>query len=67
MKYVMFFTPHKGSMGVTLSIFSYAGKVILGVQGDVSVLPDPEIIVEEFGNAVNEMATCVLSHINGSV
>ncbi|XP_068675173.1 putative diacyglycerol O-acyltransferase MT1809 [Montipora foliosa] len=60
MKYVMFFPPHKDNVGVILSILSYAGKVIVGVHGDAAVLPDPEIIVEEFGNAVNEMAKCVL-------
>ena len=60
MKYMIFFPPHKDHIGVGLSVFSYSGQVFLGVQGDVSVLPDPEIVAEEFGNALNEMAQCVL-------
>ena len=59
LKYATFFPPHKENLGVSLSLFTYAGQVIIGVQGDVSVLPDPEIVVEEFGNAVNEMAKYV--------
>ena len=65
LKYAIFFPPHKENMGVGLSIFTYAGQVIIGVQGDVSVLPDPETVVEEFGNALSEMAKCV-PHSNGS-
>ena len=58
MKSMMFFPPHKDNVGVLLSILSYAGQVIVGVHGDAAVLPDPEIIIKEFGNAVNEMAKC---------
>ena len=64
-KYMTFWPPQKDNIGVGLSIFSYAGKVIVGVQGDATVLSDPEIITEEFGNAVNEMAQHVL-HTSGS-
>ena len=66
LKYATFFPPHKDNMGVGLSIFTYAGRVVIGVQGDVSVLPDPGIVVEEFGNAVNELAKSVLRNDNGS-
>ena len=65
MKYGTFFLPHIENIGVALSILSYAGKVIVGVHGDTAVLPDPEILVEEFGKAVNEMAKCVVQK-NGS-
>lgn len=64
LKYMIFWPPQKDNIGVGLSIFTYAGQLIVGVQGDVSVLSDPEIITEEFGNAVKEMAQCVL-HTNG--
>lgn len=53
-------------MGVGLSVFTYAGQVVIGVQGDVAVLPDPGIVVEEFGNAVNELANSVLRNNNPS-
>ena len=59
-KYMTFWSPQRDNIGVGLSIFTYAGKVIVGVQGDATVLSDPEIITEEFGNAVNEMARRVL-------
>ena len=65
-KCMIFWPPQKDNIGVGLSVFTYAGKVIVGVQGDVAVLSDPKIITEEFGNAVNEMAQCVL-HTNGTV
>lgn len=63
-KYMIFWPPQRNNIGLGLSIFTYAGQVIVGVQSDVTVLPDPEIITEEFGNAVNEMAKCVL-HSDG--
>ncbi|XP_015771540.1 PREDICTED: putative diacyglycerol O-acyltransferase MT1468 [Acropora digitifera] len=59
-KYLLFWPPQTRNIGVGLSILSYAGQVIVGVQGDVSVLSDPEAIVEEFGSAVQELARCVL-------
>ncbi|XP_068675168.1 putative diacyglycerol O-acyltransferase Rv1760 [Montipora foliosa] len=65
MKYLMFFPPNKGNIGVSLAIFSYAGHVVVGVQSDVTVLPDPEIVVEEFKNAVSELAKRAL-HKSGS-
>ena len=59
-KYLVFWPPHKENLGTTLSVFTYSGKVFVGVQGDIAVLSDPELIVEEFGKAVNEMTKCVL-------
>ena len=67
MKYMIFFPPHKDHIGIGLSTFSYAGQVIVGVQSDVSVLPDPEVVVEEFGNAVKEMKVKCIRRSNGSV
>ncbi|XP_022784393.1 uncharacterized protein LOC111324979 [Stylophora pistillata] len=68
-KYTTFWPPQKDNIGVGLSIYTYAGRVIIGVQGDVSVLPDPQIITEEFGNALKEMARSVLHDdvVNGNV
>ena len=59
-KYVVFWPPHKENLGTALSIFTYSGKVFVGVQGDVAVLSDPELIVEEFEKAVNEMTKSFL-------
>ncbi|XP_029199396.2 wax ester synthase/diacylglycerol acyltransferase 8-like [Acropora millepora] len=67
MKYMIFFPPLKEHLGFGLSIFSYAGRIIVGVQSDVSVLPDPEMVLEEFGNAVKEMTAKYIGHGNGTV
>ena len=63
-KYMTFWPPQRDNIAVGLSIYTYAGQVIIGVQGDVTLLPDPEIITEEFGNAVKEMAQSVV-HTSG--
>ncbi|XP_068704731.1 putative diacyglycerol O-acyltransferase MT1809 [Montipora foliosa] len=65
MKYMTFFPPNSGNIGVSLAIFTYAEQVVVGVQSDIAVLPDPEIVIEEFGNAVNEMAKRVLHKKGG--
>ena len=59
-KYMAFWPPQRDNIGLGLSIYTYAGQVIVGVQGDVALITDPEIIIEEFKNAVNDMAQCVL-------
>jgi len=43
-----------------MSIFTYGGQVIVGVEGDATVLSDPKLITEKFRNAVNEMGRCFL-------
>lgn len=59
-KYMTFWPPQRDNIGLGLSIYTYAGKVIVGVQSDAALLSDPEVITEEFRNALNEMAQCVL-------
>lgn len=66
MKSVTFWPPNFGNIAVTISICSFDGQVFVGVQGDACVLSDPGVIIEEFGNAVHEMARCVLRS-NGSI
>lgn len=58
-KYLVFWSPQKENLGVSLSIITYTGKVFVGVQGDTAVLSDPEVLIEEFGKAVNEMTKCI--------
>ena len=59
-KYMAFWPPQRHNIAVGLSIYSYAGQVIVGVQSDASLLPDPEIVIEEFGNALKDLTDCVL-------
>ncbi len=44
----VFWVPQSGSVGIGLSIASYAGEVRLGVATDSELVPDPEIIVDGF-------------------
>lgn len=45
---IIFWVPQAGKVGLGISIFSYAGHVRLGVGTDAGLVPDPEVIVEEF-------------------
>lgn len=45
---IMFWVPQSGRLGLGISIFSYAGKVTLGVATDVGLVPDPEAILQGF-------------------
>lgn len=56
LKYSSFWPPAKDNVGVVLSVYTCAGQVIVEVKGDVSVLSNPGLIAEEFGNAVHEIA-----------
>jgi diacylglycerol O-acyltransferase len=43
---IMFWVPQSGSIGVGVSILSYAGEIRLGVFADAGLVPDPEALVE---------------------
>ncbi|MGH1363661.1 MAG: WS/DGAT/MGAT family O-acyltransferase [Calditrichia bacterium] len=45
---LIFWVPQSGRVALGISIFSYAGKVVLGVASDVERVPDPERILEAF-------------------
>lgn len=47
-KGVMVWAPCSGSIGLTVSIFSYAGKVTVGFMADVALVPDPEPLARAF-------------------
>lgn len=48
-KNIVFWVPHAIAMSTGISIYSYNGLVSLGVITDAGVIPDPEIITEQFG------------------
>jgi diacylglycerol O-acyltransferase len=48
--------PAGGSIGLGVSIFSYAGRVTVGIRVDAGVIPDPAAIVEAFEHELREMA-----------
>jgi hypothetical protein len=44
-----FWVPQSGSIGVGVSILSYAGKVFLGVIADRACVPEPQQVVDRLG------------------
>src|SRR5512138_278114 len=49
---LMFNVPHPASLGLGVSILSYAGEVRVGARADVAVMPDPAAFVSGFGAEV---------------
>jgi len=47
--------PAGGSIGLGVSIFSYDGKVMLGVRADTRLVSDPEEIIESFKRELDEL------------
>lgn len=45
---VLVWAPCSGSLGLTISIFSYAGEVSVGFMADVALVPDPGALAEAF-------------------
>ena len=44
----MFWVPHPATLGVGISVLSYAGELRIGVRSDTAVLPRPADLVEHF-------------------
>ena len=45
---IMFWVPQSGRLGLGISIFSYNGRVTIGVGTDAGLVPDPDHIIEAF-------------------
>lgn len=45
---VVGWAPSSGRVGLTVSIFSYAGQVVVGVAADAALVPHPEALVDGF-------------------
>lgn len=52
---IMFNVPHPATLGLGVSILSYAGEVRLGVRADVAVLPDPGLLLRGFRQEVDAL------------
>ena len=57
----MFWVPRSGKIGLGISIFSYDGKVTVGVASDEGLMPDPEILLEGFEEEFNSLLALVQS------
>ena len=53
---IMFDVPHPASLGLGVSILSYAGEVRVGARADVAVMPDPGAFVRRFAAEVEALA-----------
>ena len=45
---VNFWVPQTAGIGLGISIFSYAGEVVVGIMANAKLVPDPETIVDAF-------------------
>jgi hypothetical protein len=45
---VLVWAPCSGSLGMSVSIFSYAGKVTVGFLTDAGLVPDPQTLADAF-------------------
>jgi WS/DGAT/MGAT family acyltransferase len=57
----MFWVPRSGKIGLGISIFSYDGKVTVGVASDEGLMPDPEILLDGFEEEFNSLLALVQS------
>jgi WS/DGAT/MGAT family acyltransferase len=46
---VLVWAPCSGSVGMSVSIFSYAGKVAVGFLTDAGLVPEPQVLADRFG------------------
>ena len=53
---VLVWAPTSGSVSMSISIFSYAGEVTVGVMADRGLVPDPGEIVAAFGREVEGLS-----------
>jgi WS/DGAT/MGAT family acyltransferase len=52
---IMFWVPAPGRLGLGVSIFSYAGTVLVGIATDARRVPDPETLAAHFEAEVAQM------------
>jgi diacylglycerol O-acyltransferase / wax synthase len=53
---VLVWAPTAGSIGTSVSIFSYAGRITIGLLVHAALVPDPQTIVERLHREVTAMA-----------
>ncbi len=58
---IMFGVPRSGMIGLGISIFSYDGKVTVGIASDEGLMPDPEALLEGFEEDFNQLLGLVQS------
>jgi diacylglycerol O-acyltransferase len=61
-----FWVPQSGGVGMGVSILSYNGKVQFGLMTDKGLVPDPENIIDRFGNEFEKLVLLTLMGPYGS-
>lgn len=51
---IMYWVPQSGKLGLGMSLMSYAGEIRLGVTSDAHLIPDPNLLVQDFESAYQE-------------
>ena len=51
-----FWVPQAGHLGLGVSLFSYAGKVTVGVAADAGLMPDPHALIRAFHDEMEALA-----------
>jgi len=60
-KNFVFWVPAPGDLGMGVSIFSYAGEVIVGVETDAGLVSDPESIIDAFHAEFDQLKLWMLA------
>ncbi|GMU42338.1 MAG: wax ester/triacylglycerol synthase family O-acyltransferase [Xanthomonadales bacterium] len=59
---MMFWVPQTGSIGMGISILSYAGSVYFGLIADSRLVPDPERVIERFRQQLEQLLMVAMLH-----
>ncbi|MFN2372692.1 MAG: wax ester/triacylglycerol synthase family O-acyltransferase [Cyclonatronaceae bacterium] len=52
---MMFWVPKTGALGLGISLFSYAGEVMVGLSADRGLVPDPELLIGKFNSELESV------------
>lgn len=55
----MFWVPQSGRLGLGVSIFSYAGEVLVGFATDQGLIPDPQRLIDGYHAEIDELMQLV--------
>ncbi len=59
---MMFWVPQSGTIGMGISILSYAGSVYFGLIADTKLVADPDSIIARFGPELEKLLLITLMH-----
>jgi diacylglycerol O-acyltransferase len=53
--------PQAARVAIGISVFSYAGRIVVGVAGDEQVVPDPESVLAAVQDELDELRRVLLT------